>query len=104
MIGTAILCLVVNIWLIWALVSTRYIMDQDFVHYHFGPQKGKVRIDEIKEISVGVTQWAGMRKVALAQNGLIIKYKYKTVYISPLTNEDFVKELLKVNPRIRVKE
>ncbi len=104
MIGTAILCFVINIWLIWALVSTHYIIDEEFVKYQFGPHKGKVRIDEIKEVRIGETQWAGMRKIALAQNGLIIKYKYSNMYISPISNEVFVKELLKVNPHIRVIE
>lgn len=48
--------------------------------------------------------WAGL-KPALASNGLIVKYDaYEEIYISPESNEDFVKTLLKLNDTIKIQK
>lgn len=90
------------IWLLWVLLSTQYGIDDEHLSYQFGPTKGKIKINEIKEVIVGETQWTGFKKFGLAQNGLIVKYRFSDLYISPITNDTFVQELLKVNPKIKV--
>jgi hypothetical protein len=46
--------------------------------------------------------YVGM-KPAFARNGIIVRYnKYDEIYISPPDNNEFVEELLKINPEIEV--
>jgi hypothetical protein len=48
--------------------------------------------------------WSGVRP-ALASKGLIIKYnKYDDIYIAPENNNEMIKDLLKVNPAIKLTE
>lgn len=93
--------------LIVALMSllvayTYYRIENGFFFYRSGFLNGKIAIERIREIVVGKTLWAG-NKPAMASKGLIIKYdKYEELYISPYTNEQFVTEILKHKPNIKI--
>lgn len=64
--------------------------------------KGAINIENIHKLEVNKTSWVG-NKPATATKGIIIHYnKYDDVYISPESNDDLVKELLKINPNIEV--
>ncbi|MBT8294992.1 MAG: PH domain-containing protein [Gramella sp.] len=87
---------------IWAQFSTNYELTRKELIYKSGPIKGKIEIERIREIIKGKSLWVGL-KPALARKGLIIKYdKYEEIYISPETNERFVKAILEINPEIKV--
>ncbi|UIR56056.1 PH domain-containing protein [Sphingobacterium sp. SRCM116780] len=78
----------------------KYIIEGDYFRYRAGIFRGKIAIANMHKIEVGKTLWVGF-KPATARKGLIIHYKkYKEIYISPSSNEEFVKELLKLNPAI----
>jgi hypothetical protein len=95
-----ILILSVAGFLAWLGLGTKYELTQTELKYKSGPIIGKIEIDDIKEIIIGKTLWSGL-KPATARNGLIIKYK-KHIYISPKTNESFVKKILELNNKIKI--
>ena len=92
--------LTIDALLLWIYFGTSYQLTNTDLLYRSGPIRGKIRIDEIREIVTGKTLYAGL-KPATAGKGLIIKFrKYDEIYISPLSNEVFIAEILKRNPDI----
>jgi hypothetical protein len=99
---TDIFMLTVAGFLIWLGLGTNYELTQTELKYKSGPIRGKIEIDKIHEIIKGKTLWSGL-KPATARNGLIIKYeKYNEIYISPKTNDLFVKKILELNDKIKI--
>jgi hypothetical protein len=99
---TDIFMLAVAGFLIWLGLGTNYELTQTELKYKSGPIRGKIEIDKIHEIIKGKTLWSGL-KPATARNGLIVKYeKYNEIYISPKTNESFVKKILELNEKIKI--
>jgi hypothetical protein len=99
---TDIFMLAVAGFLIWLGLGTNYELTQTELKYKSGPIRGKIEIDKIHEIIKGKTLWSGL-KPATARNGLIIKYeKYNEIYISPKTNDSFVKKILELNGKIKI--
>ncbi len=88
--------------LLWLGTGTKYELTETVLKYQSGPIRGTIEIDKIHEIVVGKTMWSGL-KPATARNGLIVKYeKYNEIYISPKTNESFVKKILELNSTIKI--
>jgi hypothetical protein len=89
-------------FLVWLGLGTNYELTQTELKYKSGPIRGKIEINKIHEIIKGKTLWSGL-KPATARNGLIIKYeKYNEIYISPKTNDSFVKKILELNDKIKI--
>jgi hypothetical protein len=89
-------------FLVWLGLGTNYELSQTELKYKSGPIRGKIEINKIHEIIKGKTLWSGL-KPATARNGLIIKYeKYNEIYISPKTNDSFVKKILELNDKIKI--
>ncbi|QXP79654.1 MULTISPECIES: PH domain-containing protein [Winogradskyella] len=95
----------VVILIFWLFFGTNYkLTKQDGLIYKCGPLKGQIKIEDITQIIKGKTLWVGL-KPATSRNGLIIKYnKYDEIYISPKTNETFIKKILKLNSNIKITE
>jgi hypothetical protein len=88
--------------LLWLYFGTEYNLTQYTLKYKSGPIRGEIKVEQITEILVGKSMWTGL-KPATATNGLIIKYgKYEEIYISPQTNETFVKKILEFNQSITI--
>jgi hypothetical protein len=97
-----ILMLAVAGFLMWLGLGTNYQLTQSELKYKSGPIRGEIQIHEIHEIIKGKTLWSGL-KPATARHGLIIKYKkYHEIYISPQTNDSFVKKILALNSAIKI--
>jgi hypothetical protein len=96
-----IVVLGVLILLLSLFFNTRYNLSKEHgLIYQSGPFKGKISINRITKVEKGKTLWVGL-KPATARKGLIIKYDtYNEIYISPKTNESFIKKLLELNPNI----
>lgn len=93
----------INAYLISIYLYTQYELDDEFLKYQSGPIKGKIKINSIREIDVNRTLWIGYLKPATAFHGLVVKYNtFDEMYISPLTNEGFVLEILKRNSSIKI--
>jgi membrane protease YdiL (CAAX protease family) len=92
----------VFILIVWIFFGTKYELNDQFLYYKCGPFGGKIALASINEIIVGKTLWVGL-KPATARKGLLIKYnKYDEIYISPRTNESFVKSILSLKSDIKV--
>ena len=88
--------------LLWMYFDTKYELTATNLNYKSGPIKGTIEIQKINTILLKKTLWSGTRP-ALASNGLVIKFgTYDEIYISPETNESFVKELSKINKNIEI--
>ena len=92
------------VFLLSLFVNTKYELFDNYLSYTSGPFHGKIAIDSIKKVKVNTTRYVGF-KPALATKGLVIYYNaFDDIYISPNSNESFVKELLELNPKIEVFE
>ena len=90
--------------IIWVLLDTRYVIKNGNLLYRSGPFRGRIDINKIKSIEY----FSGFNipvnfKPALGNKGFIINYnKFDTIYVSPKLNENFLKEILSINPNILV--
>jgi hypothetical protein len=92
------------LFLSWLWASTYYRVDDAYLYYTSGPFRGKIPVTAIREIVKNKTLWVGFRP-ALNTNGLIIRYnKWDEIYISPQQKDAFIRELLKRNEHIQVKQ
>lgn len=100
-IGSSVIILI-SAFLAWIYLGTNYTLTDEEVKIKSGPIKFKIKIENISEIIVNTTLWVGW-KPATALNGIIIKYnRLDEIYISPNTNELFVKEIIKKKSHIKV--
>ena len=91
-------------FLLWIYFGTSYELSKGKLGYKSGPLRGEIEIAQIWEIVKNETLWCGI-KPATAGKGLIIKYnKFDEIYISPKTNDSFLKEILRLNPMIKIVE
>ena len=91
-------------FIIWILLDTRYVIKSNNLLFRSGPFRGRINILEIKKIEnySGMTPPVTM-KPALGNKGLILYHdKYESIFITPEKTNDFVEELLKINPEIEV--
>ncbi len=96
------LILFITFLLLWLNFDTKYELTHSELKYTSGPIRGKIKIEKIQEIIKGKNLWSGL-KPATARNGLIIKYdQYNEIYISPDTNDIFIKKILEINKKIKV--
>lgn len=92
----------IAILLFWVLYGTKYELTSNKLKYFCGPLKGTILLSDIKEIAKNKTLWIGY-KPATARKGLVIKYKkFDQIYISPASNETFIKEILKFKANIKI--
>lgn len=95
-----IIILITTILLAWMYFKTFYEIRNDLIYYRCGPFHGKLDIKIIREIEVNKTMYVGF-KPALDINGLIVKYnKWEDIYFSPEKADEFIAELIKINPSI----
>ena len=88
--------------ILWIYFDTYYTIDGQKLKYHSAFIKGEIEINNIKEIVEGKTVWVGI-KPALARKGLIIKFnKFDEIYISPISNEMMISDLIELNPNINI--
>lgn len=88
--------------IIWTIKDTYYILTEKELKFKSGFLKGSIKTESIKELEVNKTMWVGI-KPATAKRGVIVKYnQFDQIYISPRDNEEFVKELLKIKPEIKI--
>lgn len=88
--------------IIWTIKDTFYILTEKELKFKSGFLKGSIKTESIKELEVNKTMWVGI-KPATAKRGVIVKYnQFDQIYISPRDNEEFVKELLKIKPEIKI--
>ena len=90
--------------LFWIMIDTKYKISNGNLYCKSGPFRKTITISRIKKIYhhkgiiVPVTF-----KPALSDKGLIINYDYyDDIYISPMEESIFLKNLLAINPNIQI--
>ncbi|MFJ8257266.1 PH domain-containing protein [Peribacillus asahii] len=95
MVMTIMVGLLLSIWF-----CTRYKIEQGILRISYGPIKKNIAIEDIQSIRLTVNPFTAL---ALSMYKIEINYrKYKTISISPINQERFIKELQKLNPKIRI--
>lgn len=88
--------------ILWIYFDTSYKIENEHLIYRSGFLRGKINIENIKEIVKGKTSYSG-KKPAFARKGLIIRYnKFDEIYISPESNDEIINDLLKLRPEIKI--
>lgn len=96
---------IVNVLILinWFLIKTKIDRDELIVNAIF--DIFKVDIFKITKIRIGETMWSGFHKCGTATGGLIVFSKNKNdLYITPENQDEFLKELLKVNRHIIIED
>ncbi|AZV41734.1 hypothetical protein BAOM_1123 [Peribacillus asahii] len=92
---TIMVGLLLSIWF-----CTHYKIEQGILKISCGPIKKSITIEDIQSIRLTVNPFTAP---ALSMYRIEINYwKYKTISISPINQERFIKELQKLNPKIRI--
>ncbi|MCL6257742.1 PH domain-containing protein [Aquiflexum sp. TKW24L] len=99
--GLFLLLLIPLLMLGWVYLSTAYWIDNQKLYYKSAFLKGDLDILQITGITKNKTMWTGV-KPAMAGKGLIIKMKYDEIYVAPEDNEEMIKDLSRINPRIEI--
>ncbi|RAR70654.1 PH domain-containing protein [Flavobacterium aciduliphilum] len=95
---------IVTGFMVWVIFDTRYVIKNDNLYYRSGPIRGRIDIKKITSLK----KYSGLNvpvllKPALDTKGFIITYnKYDDVFISPKKSEQFIEELMKINPNIKI--
>ena len=101
-VGDVLLILIAGL-LLWFNFGTQYELTPHYFKYRGGPLRGEIPLEKITEIVEVKSLWIGGLRPATARNGLILKYDiYNEIYISPLTNESFIKKILEFDSQIKV--
>jgi len=96
--------IIVLSFFIWAWFDTYYVISNDQLFYKLAFIKGSVNINTIFEVVKNKASFSGV-KPALSTKGIIVKYnRWDEIYISPLYIDQFIIELKKVNPKIKITE
>jgi hypothetical protein len=98
-----IIFLLIEGFFIWIWFDTYYIIKDDKIYYKSAFIKGAISISIIHEVEKNKGLYSGSIKPALSMKGLILKYnRYDDMYISPEKPDEFIGELLKINPDIKL--
>jgi hypothetical protein len=98
-----IIVLAIEGFFIWVWFDTYYVIKDGLLFYKSAFMKGSLPISLIHEVTKHKGIYAGSVKPALSMKGLVIKYnRYDDMYISPDRADEFIAELQKINPDIKV--
>jgi hypothetical protein len=98
-----IIFLVLEGLLIWIWFDTYYIIKDEQLLYKSAFIKGSIPISTIHEIVEHKGLYPGGLKPALSMKGLVIKYnRWDDMYVSPKKANEFIAELQKIKPDIKV--
>ena len=90
--------------LIFCWFNTHYNIYKNFLIARSGPFVWKVNIFEIKKIRRNQKTLGGLWKPTLSWNCIEVLYKkYGTLSITPMDQEDFINDLININPEITIK-
>lgn len=89
---------------LWIWFGTYYVIDNEVLITRSGPMIFKIPIDLISVIRLNQKTIGGLWKPTTSWNSIQIEYnKFDSVFISPVDQEEFIAELLRINPKIQVK-
>lgn len=101
LIGTIVTALI-EFLLLWILLDSRYRISDGKLYYYSGPFRGSILIDSIRKVKIDDSVFkTNTLKPGLDSKGLVIYYnKFDDIFISPVNREEFIRQLLIINPAI----
>ena len=102
---TGIISGLVIILLLWIWFGTYYQLSKDKLVAASGPFVWNIKISDIDFIRLNQNTFGGMYKASLSMKGMEIRYnKRRSLHISPVQQEIFIKRLKELNTKIEIKE
>ena len=96
--------ILIECFFLWVWFDTYYVIKDEHLFYKSAFIKGSIPISVIHEIVKHKGLYSGSLKPALSMTGLVVKYnRWDDMYISPARADEFIGELQKVNPTIKVR-
>jgi len=89
---------------LWIQLGTYYKIENGYLHHRSGPFFGKMKTSSIKKIKYHSGWYVPvLYRPSTDIVGVIITYnKFDDIYFSPQQRDEFVRDLLKINPEIEV--
>lgn len=96
----AFIMLLLGLFLLWFWFKTGYRIEKDLIRIKYGPIRQTIKINEIELI---LKSKAPLTAPALSMDRIQIRCgKYDVTAISPERREEFIQELIEINPEISV--
>jgi hypothetical protein len=90
---------------LWIWFGTYYVIENEMLVARSGPMIFKIPVSKISVIRLNQKTIGGIWKPTTSWNSIQIEYnKFDSVFISPVNQEEFITELLKINPGICLKQ
>ena len=90
---------------LWAWMATYYLIENEILIAKSGPFLWRVPIKEISLIRLNQETFGGTWKLTLSWKCMEIKYRrVRSIFISPANENEFLDRLLKINPKIDIKQ
>jgi hypothetical protein len=91
--------------LLWIWYGTYYQLSKDKLIAASGPFVWNLKIGDIDFIRLNQKTFGGMYKATLSMNGIEIRYsKHRSLFISPMQQDIFIKRLKELNSTIEIIE
>lgn len=87
---------------VWQLSNTFYTTDERYLHFRSGSRRGKIEINNIECIQK-CQQWWPLGDASRSLDGFLIHFRHGQLFVGPRQAEQFIGELRKINPGIRIK-
>lgn len=90
---------------IWIFTNTYYLIKENILHIKSGPFFWKIPISDINIIRLNQKTLGGLLKPSLSWQSIEINYKdYRSIFISPERQDDFIAQLKLINDKIEIKQ
>ena len=104
LISRIFLGIIVPAFSLWLWFGTFYTIEQDNLTARSGPQVFKIPVSQITHIRLNQKTIGGLWKPTLSWNSIKLEYKgFDSINISPERQDEFLSELMKINPDIEIK-
>lgn len=100
---TILVALVAMIQRLWELKTTYTILEEELLQINYLFIKKKFDISNINQIERSKRYRFHNRSYASTKNGLDLSIGDKLIFITPMNEEVFIEELVKINPCIQLK-
>jgi hypothetical protein len=89
---------------IWIWISSYYLISKNDLKVKWGPFVWNIPVSEINIIRLNQRTIGGILKPTLSWKSIEIKYKkYRSIFVSPYRQDDFVSRLKRINDKIELK-
>jgi len=96
---------IIPLFSLWIWFGTYYVIENEMLIARSGPIIFKIPVGQISVIRLNQKTIVGLWKPTTSWNSIQVEYnKFDSVFISPVNQEEFIAELLKINPGIGLKQ